>query len=82
MSARDLEIFPVTEKGMDLDDVATKAAFASKKYIFKENVQDMSKCQRRLKMYADTSASISMYLVTILTLNIRFLSCKKGYRIV
>ncbi|KAK7576751.1 hypothetical protein V9T40_013037 [Parthenolecanium corni] len=50
MNDADKEVFPVTEKDMDLEALAERAGYVLKKYYFQENMDNIEWCRTKLKM--------------------------------
>lgn len=50
MNEADREMFVVTEKDVNLEHMAEQSAIVSKKYYFKEDLSNIERCKRKLKM--------------------------------
>lgn len=50
MNDKDKDIFPITEKGLSFDSIIEQSAIASKKYYFKEDLDNIQWCKTKLKM--------------------------------
>lgn len=50
MNEADEKVFPVTEKNVDFKYITQWATYVTKKYYFKENMDNIEWCKKKLKM--------------------------------
>lgn len=51
MNEADKKMFPVTLKNINLEEWTKDSVLGTKRFLFKENLDNLSLCKRRLKMY-------------------------------
>ncbi|KAK7600945.1 hypothetical protein V9T40_008386 [Parthenolecanium corni] len=66
MNDKDKDIFPITEKGLSFDSIIEQSAIASKKYYFKEDLDNIQWCKTKLKIFYAIKVVSKVFLYYLL----------------